>query len=168
MNDFHAWLEAEAPKVLPKSDVRGAMDYTLNNWAALCVYTEDGWLDIDNNEGENSIRGLCLGRRNWLFLGNDRGGRAAAIHFSLLASCKRHGHDPWAYYRDILIRLPAMLPGASENRTSRPTPSPLASILIYPARPQPPPAMIFCRRVPPDARASELGMAHRGDGRRVN
>ena len=89
------------------------MDYALNNWAALSVYTEDGWLDIDNNEGENSLRGLCLGRKNWLFLGSDRGGRAAAIHFSLLASCKRHGHDPWAYYRDILIRLPSMLPGAS-------------------------------------------------------
>ena len=113
--DFHAWLEAEAPKVLPKSDVRAAMDYALNNWAALCVYSEDGWLDIDNNEGENSLRGLCLGRKNWLFLGSDRGGRAAAVHFGLLASCKRHGHDPWAYYRDILIRLPTMLPEASEE-----------------------------------------------------
>ena len=74
----------ESPKVLPKSPVRGAMDYTLNNWAALSVYPEDGWLDIDNNEGENSLRGLCIGRRNWLFCGSDRGGRAAAIHFSLL------------------------------------------------------------------------------------
>jgi transposase len=116
LDGFHAWLEAEAPKVLPKSDVRGAMDYALNNWAALRVYTQDGWLDIDNNEGENAVRGLCLGRKNWLFLGNDRGGRAAAIHFSLLASCKRHGHDPWAYYRDVLIRLPAMLPNASEEQ----------------------------------------------------
>jgi len=108
--DFHAWLEVESPKVLPKSDVRGAMDYALNNWSALCVYTEDGWLDIDNNEGENSVRGLCLGRKNWLFLGNDRGGRAAAIHFSLLASCKRHGHDPFVYLRDVLRRLPPLLP----------------------------------------------------------
>jgi transposase len=115
LSGFHAWLETEATKVLPKSTVRGAMDYTLNNWAALCIYTDDGWLDIDNNEGENSIRGLCLGRKNWLFLGSDRGGRAAAIHFSLLASCKRHGHDPWAYYRDVLIRLPAMLPSTSEE-----------------------------------------------------
>jgi hypothetical protein len=115
LDGFHAWLETEWPKVLPKSAVRGAMDYTLNNWAALCVYTQDGWLDIDNNEGENSIRGLCLGRKNWLFLGNDRGGRAAAIHFGLLASCKRHGHDPWVYYRDVLTRLPAMLPDASKE-----------------------------------------------------
>jgi transposase len=112
---FHPWLEAESLQVLPKSAVRGAMDYTLSNWAALSVYPDDGWLDIDNNEGENAVRGLCLGRRNWLFLGSDRGGRAAAIHFSLLASCKRHGHDPWVYYRDVLTRLPAMLPGASEE-----------------------------------------------------
>ena len=115
LNDFHAWLEGQAAKVLPKSPVRGAMDYTLGNWAALCVYTAEGWLDIDNNEGENAIRGLCLGRKNWLFLGSDRGGRAAAVHFSLLASCKRHGHDPWVYYRDVLTRLPAMLPAANEE-----------------------------------------------------
>jgi hypothetical protein len=115
LDSFHTWLEAEAPKVLPKSAVRGAMDYTLSNWAALSVYPDDGWLDIDNNEGENSLRGLCIGRRNWLFVGSDRGGRAAAIHFSLLASCKRHGHDPWVYYRDVLTRLPAILPGASEE-----------------------------------------------------
>ncbi len=113
LDGFHAWLEAESPKVLPKSPVRGAMDYTLNNWPALTIYLEDGWLDIDNNEAENSLRGLCIGRRNWLFCGSDRGGRAAAVHFSLLASCKRHGHDPWVYLRDLLIRLPAMLPDAS-------------------------------------------------------
>ena len=115
LDGFHTWLEAEAPKVLPKSPVRSAIDYTLNNWTALSVYLEDGWLDIDNNEGENSLRGLCIGRRNWLFCGSDRGGRAAAVHFSLLASCKRHGHDPWVYYRDILTRLPAMLPDAAEE-----------------------------------------------------
>jgi transposase len=115
LDGFRAWLEAEEPKVLPKSAVRGAMDYTLSNWAALSVYVDNGWLDIDNNEGENSLRGICLGRRNWLFCGNDRGGRAAATHFSLLASCKRHGHDPWVYFRDVLTRLPAMLPGASEE-----------------------------------------------------
>jgi transposase len=115
LDGFRTWLEAESPKVLPKSAVRGAMDYTLNNWAALSVYPEDGWLDIDNNEGENSVRSIALGRKNWLFCGSDRGGRAAAIHFSLLASCKRHGHDPWVYFRDVLTRLPAMLPGASEE-----------------------------------------------------
>ena len=68
LEGFHAWLETESPKVLPKSDVRGAMDYTLNNWPALCRYTESGWLDIDNNEGENAVRGIALGRRELALL----------------------------------------------------------------------------------------------------
>jgi len=71
-----------------------------------------GYLQAD---AFNGYDGICLGRRNWLFCGSDRGGRAAAIHFSLLASCKRHGHDPRVYLRDVLTRLPAMLPGASEE-----------------------------------------------------
>jgi transposase-like protein len=115
LSNFHAWLEAESPKVLPKSDIRGAMDHTLNNLAALSVYPNDGLLDIDNNEGENAVRGIALRRKNWLFCGSDRGGRAAAIHFSLLASCKRHGHDPWVYLRDVRTRLPTMLPAAREE-----------------------------------------------------
>ena len=123
LDSFHTWLEAKAPKVLPKSAVRGAINYTLGNWTALSVYPNDGWLDIDNNEGENSLRGLCIGRRNWLFVGNDRGGRAAAIHFSLLASCKRHGHDPWVYYRNVLTRLPAILPAPARKNFSPSSPT---------------------------------------------
>ena len=60
LNSFRAWLEAEATKVLPKRPVRGAMDYTLNNWAALCVYSEDGWLDIDNNGRSEPMSGLIV------------------------------------------------------------------------------------------------------------
>ena len=127
MDSFHTWLEAESLKVLPKCPVRGAMEYTLSNWAALSSYPEDGWLEIDNNEGENAVRNIALGRKNWLFCGSDRGGRAAAVHFSLLASCKRHGLDPWLYYRDILIRLPAMLPGASRGSPAGPAAPPLAA-----------------------------------------
>jgi hypothetical protein len=70
------------------------------------------WLDADNNAAENALRGIAIGRKNWLFCGSDRGSRAAAIHFSLLASCRRHGHDPFVYFRDVLTRLPALLPSA--------------------------------------------------------
>ena len=113
LEGFRAWLESEAPQVVPKSPARAAMDYALNNWTALCRYTESGWLEADNNKAENALRGICLGRKNWLFCGSDRGGRAAAVHFSLLASCKRHGHDPFVYLRDVLTRLPALLPTAT-------------------------------------------------------
>jgi transposase len=112
LDKFHAWLETEASRLLPKNPIRQAMDYTLGNWTALNRYVEHGALAIDNNAAENAIRGIALGRKNWLFCGSDRGGRAAAIHLSLLASCKRHNLDPFAYLRDILIRLPKILPAA--------------------------------------------------------
>ena len=54
---------------------------------------------VSRSSSRVSPRGLCIGRRNWLCMGSERGGRAAAIHYRLLASCKRHGHDPWVYFR---------------------------------------------------------------------
>jgi transposase len=115
LESFHQWLETEAPKLLPKNPIRQAMDYTLGNWTALTRYVEHGALDIDNNTAENALRGICLGRKNWLFCGNDRGGRAAAVHFSFLASCKRHSLDPFVYLRDLFIRLPKILPTATPD-----------------------------------------------------
>ncbi|HEX4070020.1 MAG TPA: transposase, partial [Planctomycetaceae bacterium] len=105
----------EAGKLLPKEPMRQAIDYALSNWAALCRYTEAGFLDIDNNEAERALRGIAVGRRNWLFCGSDRGGRAAAVHFGLIASCHRNGVDPFAYLRDVLRRLPIMLPRATRD-----------------------------------------------------
>ncbi|MGA7353709.1 MAG: IS66 family transposase [Acidobacteriaceae bacterium] len=115
LETFQAWLTTEAGKLLPKEPMRQAIDYALSNWAALCRYTEAGFLDIDNNEAERALRGIALGRRNWLFCGSDRGGRAAAVHFGLIASCHRNGVDPFAYLRDVLRRLPLMLPHASRD-----------------------------------------------------
>ena len=146
LEGFHTWLETEAPKVLPKSDIRGAMEYTLSNWAALCRYTESGWLDIDNNEGENAIRGIALGRKNWLFCGSDRGGRAAAIHFSLLTSCKRHNLDPWVYFSPACRRF-SPVPARKTFSPSFPTagvPPDRPPMTLRLPRPVPNP------RVPPD------------------
>jgi hypothetical protein len=89
------------------------MDYALNQWAALIRYAADGRLSIDNLAAERALRSLTIGRRNWLFRGSERGGRAAAVHFSLIASCARHEIEPFAYLRDILTRLPALLPQAT-------------------------------------------------------
>jgi hypothetical protein len=112
---LHAWLETEKPKLLPKAALRGAMDYLLNHWQALVRYTTDGALAIDNGAAERALRGLTIGRRNWLFCGSERGAQAAAVHFSLIASCHRHGLDAFAYLRDVLTRLPLLGPAPSRD-----------------------------------------------------
>ncbi len=83
-----------------------AIGYTLNQWDALNVYLTDGRLSIDNNVAENALRRVALGRKNWLFVGSDNGGRTAAILYSLISTCKRHKVEPWAYLRDVLTRIP--------------------------------------------------------------
>ena len=114
--DFHVWLDAEAPQVLPKHPLREAFDYALRHWTALCRYTEHGALDIDNGEAERALRGIAIGRKNWLFCASERGGRAAAIHFSFVASCRRQNLDPFAYLRDVFTRLPLLGPNASTDQ----------------------------------------------------
>jgi len=115
LKQFGDWLEVESPRVLPKNPLSAALDYTRNNWTALSQYAQHGELAIDNNVAERALRGIAIGRRNWLFLGSDRGGRAAATHFSLIASCLRNGVEPFAYLRDLLTRLPTFLPGAARD-----------------------------------------------------
>ena len=83
-----------------------AIGYALNQWKALCVYTTDGELAIDNNAAENALRRVALGRKNGLFCGSDNGGQTAAILYSLISTCKRHKIEPWAYLRDVLARIP--------------------------------------------------------------
>jgi transposase len=102
---IHAWLNEQKDQVLPKSPIGTAINYCLGNWEALIRYTEDGDLAIDNNAAENAIRPIVLGRKNWLFAGSDNGGRTGAILASLVASCKRHGVDPFAYLKDVLTRI---------------------------------------------------------------
>jgi transposase len=105
--DLKAYLQRERPKVLPKSPEGQAISYTLSNWAALVRYAEDGDLEIDNNGAERSLRGVAVGRKNWMFFGSDNGGRTAALLTSLIATCQRHRIDPFAYLRDVFERISA-------------------------------------------------------------
>lgn len=109
--ELKAWMESLLPAagglVLPKSPMGQAITYALNQWDALCVYTTDGELAIDNNAAENALRRIAIGRKNWLFAGSDNGGRTAAVLFSIIASCQRHHVDPFAYLRDVLTRIAA-------------------------------------------------------------
>ena len=92
-------------EVLPKSPEGRAVRYTLKNWTALTRYGEDGDLQIDNNSAERAIRGVAVGRNNWVFFGSDEGGKTAAVLRSLVASCQRVGVDPFVWLKDILSRI---------------------------------------------------------------
>ena len=83
-----------------------AIDYSLKRWQALTRYIDDGDLPIDNNWVENKIRPIAIGRNNWLFAGSLRAGRRAAAVMSLVHSARMNGHDPFAYLKDVLERLP--------------------------------------------------------------
>jgi hypothetical protein len=106
LGSFGVWLEEQGRKVLPKSPIGQAISYIRAQWEDLQTYTRDGELSIDNNVLERSLRAQAIGRKNYLFVGSDRGGRTAATLYSLVASCKRHRVDPFAYLKDILERSP--------------------------------------------------------------
>ena len=105
LEDIRAYLEREQPQVLPKSPEGEAIAYALSNWKALVRYCEDGDLEIDNNGAERSLRGVAVGRKNWMFYGSDEGGRTAAVLTTLIATCKRLHIDPFAYLRDLFQRI---------------------------------------------------------------
>jgi transposase len=108
LEDMHEWLNEQLRSLRPKSAITGAVRYALKNWDALSLFTTDGNIPIDNNRTERTLRAQAVGRKNWMFLGSDNGGRTAAVLYSLVASAKRHHLNPEAYLTDVLCRLPAM------------------------------------------------------------
>jgi transposase len=106
LEKFKAWLEMDYQKLLPKSPMREAFTYALNQWQALCRYTEAGFLTIDNNWAEREMKQIAIGRKNWLQFGSPQGGKTAAILYTFTSTCRRLSVEPWAYLRDTLTRLP--------------------------------------------------------------
>ena len=103
---LHRWLIARRGQVPDGSATARAIDYSLNRWAALTRYIDDPAVPADNNWVENRIRPIAIGRSNWLFAGSLRAGQRAAAVMSLIQSAKLNGHDPFAYLKDVLTRLP--------------------------------------------------------------
>jgi hypothetical protein len=93
--------------ILPKSPLGKALAYAQNQWPAMARYLEVAQAEIDNNSIEHALRGVVLGRRNWLHVGQETGGQRAANLFSLMITCKRLGVEPYAYLHDVLRRLPS-------------------------------------------------------------
>jgi hypothetical protein len=108
--EFRKWLDEQRNDVnnpvLPQSPFGKAVTYTLNQWEALCRYADDGHLDIDNNAAERAMRPIAIGRKNYLFVGSNRGGHAAAVLYSLIESAKRNGANLFEYMRDVFENLP--------------------------------------------------------------
>lgn len=94
--------------VLPKSPLGRAINYALTLWPKLGAFLQYGEVEIDTNLTENAIRPTAVGKKNWLFVGGEGNGQTSAIIYTLLESAKRHGHEPYAYLRDVLERLPAL------------------------------------------------------------
>lgn len=111
--EFNAWMRKEQDNVLPKSMIGKAFTYTLNQWQALCRYTEDGALEIDNNLAERMVKVPAIGRNNWLFVGSEMGGHRAAILLSMVASAKYCQVEPWAWLNAVLRELPIRLANAT-------------------------------------------------------
>jgi transposase len=107
LDRLERYLDELSPRVLPKSAPGKAMTYARNQRAALRQYTSDGRLTIDNNVSERTLRIQAIGRKNWEFLGSEAAGPRAAVLFTILAGAKRHCLEPWAYVRDVLLRLSA-------------------------------------------------------------
>lgn len=136
LEEFQHQLTVWQHEMLPKSPFGQAVQYALNQWTALNRYLADATLPIDNNASERDLRGVAVGRRNWLFCGSDRGGHTAATILSLTTTCQRRGVEPFAYLRDLLTRWPTLLRDAAGH----PTDEALATLLPRASQPNSAPA----------------------------
>jgi len=105
LEEIHSWLAVAEAQVLPKSPMGKAVHYALAQWKALNVYVTDGRLEIDNNRSERAMKPLAVGRKNWLFVQNEAGGRTAAIVMSLVKTAEAAGVNVKLYLRDVLRRI---------------------------------------------------------------
>src|SRR5262249_37433600 len=116
LDELKQWLDEQRGQTLPKSPLGQAIGYALNNWKALCRYVEQGYLAIDNNLSERTLRGIALGRNNWGLIGSETGGQTAAVLYTVVGTCKRLGIDPFAYLREALPGLFALGPKPSAEQ----------------------------------------------------
>ena len=106
LDALHQWMTLQRQKLPDSSATARALDYSLRRWTALTRFADDGQLPVDNNWIENQIRPIDIGRNNWLFAGSLRAGQRAAAVMSLVQSARMNRHDPYAYLKDVLTRLP--------------------------------------------------------------
>ncbi|MWN37422.1 IS66 family transposase [Escherichia coli] len=106
LTSLHEWMVEKNGTLSKKSRLGEAFSYVLNQWDALCYYSDDGLAEADNNTAERALRAVCLGKKNYMFFGNDHGGERGALLYGLIGTCRLNGIDPEAYLRHILSVLP--------------------------------------------------------------
>ena len=104
--DLRQWLDREAARTLPSGATGKAIAYTVGQWDKLVAFLGHADLTPDNNRAENAIRPFVLGRKNWLFHGNEAGAEASCRVYSLIETAKANGCEPWAYLSALLAQLP--------------------------------------------------------------
>jgi transposase len=106
LEKLRTWLDERAAQSLPSGATGKALAYTVGQWDKLARFLDHAWLTPDNNKAENAIRPFVVGRKNWLFHGNDAGAEASCRVYTLIETAKMNGLDPWAYLSIVLDRLP--------------------------------------------------------------
>jgi len=106
LQELEKWMKEQLPEVLPKSSIGQAISYTLKLWPRLTRYIDNGQVEIDNNLIENSIRGVALGRKNYMFAGSHEAAQQAAMIYSFLGTCKINDVEPLGWLKDVLQRIP--------------------------------------------------------------
>jgi len=101
-----AYLDEHSVKAPPQSAIAKAMNYMLNQWDSLMMYSVDGRLEIDNNASERGIKTFVIGRKNWLFFDQPAGATAGAVIYSLIQTCKLHEVEPYEYFKHVLKAIP--------------------------------------------------------------
>jgi transposase len=104
-DDLEVWLHAQLTKISGKSPLAVAVRYALTRMKKLRPWLDHGFLELDNNAAERSMRPIALGRKNYLFMGSERGGRSAAIAYTLIETAKLNSVDPQAWLTDVLARI---------------------------------------------------------------
>ena len=105
LEEMHAWLHAALGQLSAKSPMALAIAYSLSNWRALTRFLEDGRIEADNNIAERALRGVAIGRKNYLHFGSDGGGQTAAVIYTLIGTAKLCSINPQAYLRYVLERI---------------------------------------------------------------
>jgi hypothetical protein len=105
LTELKSWLSETLAQVSAKSPMALAIGYSLSHWTALTNYARDGRIDAHNNAAERALRGVAIGRKNYLHVGSDAGGHTAAVMYMLLGTAKLNGINPQRYLRHVLERI---------------------------------------------------------------